>query len=63
MKRFIEFFLKRSLLVNIIAAIIILAGLFFMLNIRRVMMPEVRFDMVSIFTVIPGLLPWRLNGM
>ncbi len=61
MKKFIEFFIKRSLLVNIIAVIIMLAGLFFMLTVRRVAFPEVQFDIAFVYTIYPGASPLEVE--
>ena len=54
MKNIIRYFAEQSLLVNIISAGLIIAGLLFMFTAKREAFPRVDFDWVVINTVYPG---------
>jgi multidrug efflux pump subunit AcrB len=54
MKRVVAYFVERSLLVNIISAIIVIAGLIFILSAQREAFPRIEFDRVIITTLYPG---------
>ena len=57
MKRLIEFFINRSLLVNVLSVIILILGVLSALKLKRDTFPEVDFDVISIFTTYPGSTP------
>ncbi|MFZ9001296.1 MAG: efflux RND transporter permease subunit [Bacteriovoracaceae bacterium] len=54
MKKLIEFFVERSLLVNLLTAIILFVGGLSLYNLQREMFPNVDFDVITITTVYPG---------
>lgn len=54
MKRIIKYFAEQSLLVNILTAGLVIAGLLFMFTAKREAFPRVDFDWVMINTVYPG---------
>ncbi|MDA3900744.1 MAG: efflux RND transporter permease subunit [Spirochaetes bacterium] len=57
MKKFIEYLLKNSLIINLISVSIVIAGLLFMFNANREAFPQVDFGWVIIQTVYPGATP------
>ncbi|TAL33209.1 MAG: efflux RND transporter permease subunit [Spirochaetes bacterium] len=57
MIRLTEYMLQRRMLVNLIALLLMLAGIFCLVRINRESIPDVNFDMVSIVTVYPGASP------
>ncbi|MBT6049948.1 MAG: efflux RND transporter permease subunit, partial [Candidatus Scalindua sp.] len=57
MKSFIKFFATNHLLANLITVIVILLGIYSVMNIKRDMFPSVDLDMVSITTRYPGASP------
>jgi multidrug efflux pump subunit AcrB len=54
MKKIIKYFAEQSLLVNIMTAGLIIAGLLFMFTAKREAFPRVDFDWVIINTIYPG---------
>ena len=54
MQSFIDYFLKRSLFVNLLSIILILMGGWIILNMNRAAFPSVNFDIVTIATIWPG---------
>lgn len=52
--KFVEFALKNSLLVNLISLLIIVVGIFSMVNLRKEAFPPVDYDIVTITTVYSG---------
>jgi multidrug efflux pump subunit AcrB len=54
MKRIIKYFAEQSLLVNIITAGLVIAGLVFIFTAQREAFPRIDFDWVVISTVYPG---------
>lgn len=54
MKRIIKYFAEQSLLVNIITAGLVIAGLVFIFTAQREAFPRIDFDWVIISTVYPG---------
>jgi len=54
MKNIIKYFAEQSLLVNIITAALVIAGLLFVVTAKREAFPRVDFDWVIINTVYPG---------
>lgn len=57
MKKVISYLLDQKLLVNLVVAMAILAGLFTVQRINRESVPDVNMDMVTITTVYPGASP------
>jgi multidrug efflux pump subunit AcrB len=57
MKSFIKFFATNHLLANLITVIVILLGVYSVMNIKRDMFPSVDLDMISITTRYPGASP------
>jgi multidrug efflux pump subunit AcrB len=54
MKNLIEYFVQRSLLVNLITLMIIVAGVFSALTLNRETFPNVDFDWITVRYVYPG---------
>lgn len=54
MKRVIKYFAEQSLLVNIISAALVIAGILFIFTAQREAFPRVDFDFVIITTIYPG---------
>lgn len=54
MKKLIEFFVERSLLVNLMTAIILFVGGLSLYNLHRETFPNVEFDTITITTAYPG---------
>jgi multidrug efflux pump subunit AcrB len=52
--KFIEFFIKKSLLVNLISLFLVIAGFISMWQLKREAFPEVSFDVVVVDTVYKG---------
>lgn len=57
MKKLISYLLDQKLLINLVVAIIILAGITTFSGINRESIPDIKFDMVTITTVYPGASP------
>jgi len=57
MKKLISYLLDQKLLINLVVAIIILAGITTFSGINRESVPDIKFDMVTITTVYPGASP------
>ena len=57
MKSLIEFFINRSLLVNLVSVIILVVGVLSVLTLRKDTFPEVDFDMITVSTIYPGTAP------
>ncbi|OUR93643.1 hypothetical protein A9Q84_19435 [Halobacteriovorax marinus] len=53
-KSLIEWFINRSLIVNLITVIIFVVGSFSLYTIQKEMFPKVEFDIITINTVYPG---------
>ena len=53
-KSLIEWFIERSLVVNLITVLIIIVGSISLFTIQKEMFPKVEFDVVTINTVYPG---------
>ena len=54
MKKIITFFANNKLLVNLITIIIIVGGLFFIMNIKQDLFPETEMDAMMINAAYPG---------
>ncbi|PJZ69506.1 MFS transporter [Leptospira perolatii] len=63
MKSLIEYFLSKSIFVNLLTALIILAGLFTALRMNREAFPNINFDIVTISTVFPGASPQEVEKL
>ncbi|HOP64817.1 MAG TPA: efflux RND transporter permease subunit [Spirochaetota bacterium] len=57
MKKILSYILEQKLLINLIVAIILIAGLATFSGINRESVPDIKFDMVTITTVYPGSSP------
>ncbi|MFC1517720.1 efflux RND transporter permease subunit [Candidatus Margulisiibacteriota bacterium] len=57
MRKLIEFFLRRKLLVNLLVVIVVISGLFSFSTIRREALPNVDIREVLISTIYPGASP------
>ena len=57
MKTFIEFFLKRSLLVNVLTVLIFVSGTITLIGLQKEIFPKIEFDVVVISTIYPGSSP------
>lgn len=57
MKKIIEFFIERSLLVNLLSVIIVIVGILSAVMLKKDTFPEVDFDMVFVNTYYPGSTP------
>jgi multidrug efflux pump subunit AcrB len=53
-KSLIEWFINRSLVVNLITVLIIIVGSISLITIQKEMFPKVEFDVITINTVYPG---------
>lgn len=63
MKALVEFFLKRSLLVNLICLILIVWGGFLSQTMRREAFPNIKFDIVSVDTIYLGASPQEVEKL
>ncbi len=54
MKKFIEFFLSRSLFINLLNVIVLIVGFFYMFHINKEAFPNINFDIVTVTTIYPG---------
>ncbi|MCR9205843.1 MAG: efflux RND transporter permease subunit, partial [Halobacteriovoraceae bacterium] len=54
MKKIIEFFLERSLLVNLITVMIFLIGGIALYGLQKETFPQVEFDVILVRTAYPG---------
>ena len=57
MKRFFDYLIKQKLIVNLVVIMILMAGLFSIMNLNREAIPDTTFDMVTITTIFPGASP------
>lgn len=57
MKKLIEFFIERSLLVNLLSVIIVLVGVLSAIMLKKDTFPEVDFDVIVVSTYYPGSTP------
>ena len=63
MAAFIEYFLNRSLFVNLLTIAIILFGGFIALTMNREAFPNIDFDIVNVQTVYPGAAPLEVEKL
>ena len=54
MKKLIEFFVERSLLVNLLTVIILFVGGLSLYNLQKETFPNVEFDVITVTTTYPG---------
>ncbi len=54
MKKVIEYFIDKSLIVNLLTLMIILIGLFSLTTIQKETFPQVEFDVIIVTTIYPG---------
>lgn len=57
MKRFIQFFVNRSLLVNVVSVALLLSGLIVISRAQREAFPRIEFDYIIVTTIFPGATP------
>ncbi|MCY4643804.1 MAG: efflux RND transporter permease subunit, partial [Bacteriovoracales bacterium] len=57
MKSLIEFFINRSLLVNLISVIVLVVGILSAFTLKKDTFPEVDFDVITVSTIYPGTVP------
>ena len=57
MKKIIEFFINRSLLVNLLSVIVIIIGVLSVMALKKAIFPSVNFDIIVIQTSYPGTTP------
>ena len=60
-KSFVNFFIKRHLLMNLITFFILAAGIYAGLTLQREAFPQVEFDIVSVRTIYPGASPYEVE--
>lgn len=63
MNKWIEFFVKQRVFPEIITVLVIVGGLFALLNIRREAFPNVNFDVVVVATIYPGASPKEVERL
>ena len=54
MKKAIDFFLDRPLIVNLISVMIVIVGIVSAITLKKEMFPKVEFDVILITTAYPG---------
>ncbi len=57
MRKFIDFFIERPLIVNLLSVLILLVGFFTVWNLQKEIFPKIDFDIVVISTAYPGSSP------
>ena len=63
MKNIVEFFLSRSLLVNLLTFLLLVTGGYVAFTMNREALPTVEFDIVSISTAFPGASPQEVETL
>ena len=63
MNRLIEFFVKKELFANLLTIILVLFGIFALMQTRREMFPNVSFDIITIKVVYPGASPEEVEKL
>ncbi|MDQ6987106.1 MAG: efflux RND transporter permease subunit [Mariprofundaceae bacterium] len=63
MKHIIAFFVRRSVLVNLVSLMLLAGGIYAAFNIQREAFPSVNFDIVAIGTGYPGAAPREMEKL
>ncbi|MBM9498948.1 efflux RND transporter permease subunit [Leptospira sp. 201903071] len=63
MKSLVEYFLSKSIFVNLLTFLIILIGGFTAVRMNREAFPNINFDIVSVVTVFPGASPSEIEKL
>jgi multidrug efflux pump subunit AcrB len=63
MNRIIEFFAKQPVFGNLITAFVVAAGFYSLTVIQREVFPNVKFDIISIRTLLPGATPEEMERL
>lgn len=63
MNRVIEFFARQTAFGNLISVFVVIAGLYSMTAIQREVFPNVKFDIISIRTLLPGATPEEVERL
>lgn len=63
MKFLVEYFLSKSIFVNLLTFLIILIGGFTAVKMNREAFPNINFDIVSVVTVFPGASPAEIEKL
>lgn len=63
MKSLVEYFLSKSIFVNLLTFLIILIGGFTAVRMNREAFPNINFDIVSVVTVFPGASPAEIEKL
>lgn len=63
MKSLVEYFLSKSIFVNLLTFLIILIGGFTAVKMNREAFPNINFDIVSVVTVFPGASPAEIEKL
>ncbi|RHX78993.1 AcrB/AcrD/AcrF family protein [Leptospira yasudae] len=63
MKSLVEYFLSKSIFVNLLTFLIILIGGFTAVKMNREAFPNINFDIVSVVTVFPGASPSEIEKL
>ena len=63
MRKVIEYFLSKSLLLNLLTALIILVGGFKAFTMNREAFPNINFDIVTVTTIYPGASPSEVEKL
>ncbi|WP_243401832.1 efflux RND transporter permease subunit, partial [Leptospira ellisii] len=63
MKSLVEYFLSKSIFVNLLTFLIILIGGFTAFRMNREAFPNINFDIVSVVTVFPGASPSEIEKL
>ncbi|EKN87124.1 export membrane protein [Leptospira interrogans str. 2003000735] len=63
MKSLVEFFLSKSIFVNLLTFLVILIGGFTAVKMNREAFPNINFDIVSVVTVFPGASPSEMEKL
>ncbi len=63
MVKLIHFFIRQRLVINLLAGLIILIGIYTIVNMNREAFPNVAFDMVTATTIYPGASPDEIEKL
>ncbi|HNC01350.1 MAG TPA: efflux RND transporter permease subunit, partial [Leptospiraceae bacterium] len=63
MRKVIEYFLSKSLLLNLLTVLIILVGSYKALTMNREAFPNINFDIVTVTTIYPGASPAEVEKL
>ncbi len=63
MKKYIKFFVKNHIFADLLTVIVIAFGLYAMFNIRRIVFPNVKFEVITVNTIYPGATPEEVEKL